>query len=87
MDKLVVTYIPDTTQYIDRCNQIIDAIPKGFKGRILTKKTSNSMDYSKKLQVIEVNRSIFTRSIFFNIYMLFYIKKLEMFRDNRLGLV
>ena len=77
MNKLVVTYIPDTTQYIDRCNQIIDAIPKGFKGRILTKKASNSIDCSKNLQVIEVNRGIFTRSIFLNIYMLFYINKLK----------
>ena len=74
MDKIVITYIPDTTQYIDRCNQIIDAIPKGFMGRILTKKASDSIDFSKKLDVIEVKKSIFTRSIFLNIYMMFYIK-------------
>tara|TARA_X000000950_G_scaffold229307_1_gene277117 strand:- start:20176 stop:21261 length:1086 start_codon:yes stop_codon:yes gene_type:complete len=77
MNKLVVTYIPNTSQYIDRCNQIIDAIPKGFKGRILTKKASDSLEHSENLDVMEFSKSIFTRSVFLNIYLFFYIKRLK----------
>ena len=77
MNKMVVTYLPDTFQYIDRCNQIIDAIPKGFKGRILTKKASYILNYNKNLDVLELPKSIFTRSILLNIYLFIYVKNLN----------